>query len=1234
MYLLSPQLSASIASLIEVKESSELNLVECSLSNLAFTHPTLGTAIHLKKGSTFTFTSTSSPFSSITSQGKGSCVLLDVDGSTEVNAAVTLLQNWAPTRAASRFTPDEKNRFVARFENGSVDELIYHWFPYDNKTMHVHADGGSHEKCGLDVLPCGSLSVGLEHVGVERQIDVDGDIVETAALSAFSADTLIQSPPYTTHILTVSKETSFKVVSCDVSFHRLSFVPFIPSSPSNEDTPVRDTSLFSLTSGTLSLSSCSFSSFVLASDPLITHSDGSLSLESCCVSSVSRQSGRGSVLATTLKGGMGLSLPDLTFSSMPSTAESVAILLSCHSIQTQSELTSFNLTNMKFGESADAATRFVEIVGNDLSKLISENDAAFANSFSSSLSLDFLWSVDEQFELPASLLFYHLPQEGPIGVERGGLEMDRCGYNSVWCRSIEKSLERMVVQNTEVMEVRGDADLNASLALARPLHMRGMEENATLHVDSEGSLSSSLHHTLTAELLIVSLPATHNPLAVFISSSGLLKLSMIVITSTTPSNAQLVRVSGGQAELVRLTMNAGMSTNTEAIHIASGDVHVSYLTLNSPITKNQTIVRMTDGSVNVTQVSLTTSAPVDGRLFDLSGSSIDLSSIKLTNHVFTDTPFVFSSFASASLVEVHAQNCTASHLIEAKDSDDLTLRLCSFTDSLTHVSQNDESSSICAWTNSVLDLQNCSTHLHYTEMTCLSQGAVTVREGTLTLTSCTFTSNTPPNTSFPSIRRNIQCEDGSVLVGSPTGDGDASNPNHWISTKNCSVEKESRVVAAPLFIPTLDTAGSKSVLNKSRKEYDVSVKGEMLVPCGLRVEIFEHVAVNKTSFVEGESFELIVELDESRTWNETSFEFAVPQATIADLNKKHDIRCRLVYGLEQRTASFSLTRSGDDKMSQAGRTLSLVIPIVCAVLLAVILLIVMVVVLRRRKQKKEGVPAKELDDTANFEEEVKFDVLDNQTTANNLVHGSVEEAHQNQSMLAVSHAKSHSMNSVTEGTTRTVVAEHVMAIRCEGDNSEVAVNRADTLYRALHVTRRLDLNKALIRRQLVAGLEKVLRDEAYVELVTRLSPHWILFDESGKLMMKKSEGQTMVGNTTKESEEDRRWNAPEQEDKEKMEAGSLFDVRKAAVFRLGLVLWELETELVPFGELDAVNASRQMKAGVVPRIHNWEDAELAELVGECLSFNPNERPTLSDLRKRLSEEKLQQPPPADDLLLK
>ncbi|KAK2948050.1 hypothetical protein BLNAU_16997 [Blattamonas nauphoetae] len=103
--------------------------------------------------------------------------------------------------------------------------------------------------------------------------------------------------------------------------------------------------------------------------------------------------------------------------------------------------------------------------------------------------------------------------------------------------------------------------------------------------------------------------------------------------------------------------------------------------------------------------------------------------------------------------------------------------------------------------------------------------------------------------------------------------------------------------------------------------------------------------------------------------------------------------------------------------------------------------------------------------------------------------------------------------------------------------------------------------------------------------------------------------------------EGQRWMAPEVAEKK-----ANIDPLKAPVFSLGLILWELETGLVPFGELDDVNAQRQLGCGTLPAMEKWTNESKIDLVTRCLSLDPKERPSLDEIVSLIdSDEKFQQP---------
>ncbi|KAK2955327.1 hypothetical protein BLNAU_9718 [Blattamonas nauphoetae] len=225
-------------------------------------------------------------------------------------------------------------------------------------------------------------------------------------------------------------------------------------------------------------------------------------------------------------------------------------------------------------------------------------------------------------------------------------------------------------------------------------------------------------------------------------------------------------------------------------------------------------------------------------------------------------------------------------------------------------------------------------------------------------------------------------------------------------------------------------------------------------------------------------------------------------------------------------------------------------------------------------------------------------------------------------------------NAETEG-------EWVEVMTCSG-RFEISKARMDeTLYSVLHKEHR-EIGKRGIGMQIVNGLKQVVANRPASDFLTRLSSHWILIDTSGsvqlKLEMTASEAeqeaafahmhnplpqplQTLEGNTnqpaeiTQETQTDRsgmdglRWRAPEVV----ASKGGQVDGHKAVVFSLGLVLWEIETGQVPFGELDAVNAQRHSGTGIGPKMESLKDESFVSLIHRCVSVDPKGRPTLSEI---------------------
>ncbi|KAK2950339.1 hypothetical protein BLNAU_14750 [Blattamonas nauphoetae] len=1214
-----PLILQAATTLIEVKPDGKLSLTDTQIQHITFTHANLGTAIHLRVGSTDSFTGTSK-VADIASNGTGSHVLIETSadlGSPSIPSLVSKFKPWGPLPTnGARFTKAEINEFVVVDEDGKVDELIYHWHPYDNKTLSVDRSGGTHSNCGLYELPCSSLSANVGKVGDGEVIVVSSSLTEAAGFIS-SKSLSVESSDDTNQILSVANTASFATQSAPLSFTFISFIPIAQTTNQNTGTNIRDHSLFVVESGSLTLTSCSVSSFELSSVPLILHTTGSLILNACNVSSITRSTGNGTVLSIEMKTGKSLLLNMIQFSSISSSKESPILALSFPPFDesTPDPLFSFTLKNLHFlekNENGNEESCFISLVGHNLASWIGVGDDRFVNSYDEHSELDHFWSFDESIELSASLLFYLLPSTGPVGVSSSGYNSEKCGSNSVWCSTIELSLTRLAPQNTKKIVVMDEVTLSTSIALPDELTFTG-NPNAlsTCVVSAAGSFVSEDIDSTSISKLTFSLPSTQTAEAVIVHSSTKLTLSDVDLISTTVSSACFLKVTAGKVEMSDIEVRSEMAENSILFWILGGSLSLSGMTATS-------------------------TQPMKERLFFVNNAAFNLSDVTLSKQTFTNALFEFSLFDASTISDMNISECSGSTIMTVKDGDSLTIRNSVFSSLTPPPAFNDtDTSDICGWESSLIQIEGTPTSLSHIDFTHIPQGAISISDAPLTLTTCTFRNNSPSNTEWPSLRRNIKCTNGTVEMESMNGGDGPSSPHLWIWTEDCIVTKDDEPVSAPLFVSTLVANESTSTLDKRLKEYSVKMVGTAMIPCGLKLEVFE---ADQPTSNEGQPLHFDISSLQPSKWTETELSFVLPQSSLADMNKKSDIRCRLVFGDGQTTDSFSLIGKGKGNMSQGGVVTTIVVPIVAVIIVAVLLIIVIAVLCRRRKAKKQAAEKNNHElDVADAGDVLK-DEGDAQDNTIKPIFGTGGMS--NNSLLMVSEDKQHGEHVHTLGTPSMVSVKYVDAVKCDGEPGVVSVDATHTLYHRLHVEKARVVEKKRMGVRIVTGLERMMADHPSSELLSKLSPHWIILDFNQNTFLRiesisqllGSDGMHPLSASTK-NEEDRRWNAPEQDSKEggtANEQAEQFDPCKAAVFRLGLVLWELETGQVPFGELDAVNASRQIKAGVVPLIHNWEDQDFADLVAECLSLSPDSRPTLADVKTRLGELKSDAPPAAHD----
>ncbi|KAK2941947.1 hypothetical protein BLNAU_23129 [Blattamonas nauphoetae] len=345
-----------------------------------------------------------------------------------------------------------------------------------------------------------------------------------------------------------------------------------------------------------------------------------------------------------------------------------------------------------------------------------------------------------------------------------------------------------------------------------------------------------------------------------------------------------------------------------------------------------------------------------------------------------------------------------------------------------------------------------------------------------------------------------------------------------------------------------------------------------------------------------------------------------------------------------KTVTFHIPQSsysaGNKALSPKTKALlSWLIPVVVSVCVALLVAIVVIVLLRRRHQKSQ-VPAKEMEEPDQVQVEDKMDIVESGCT-NQLVHSDG----MSHSAFGSSSNYLPTVGHLQDGLKSETVAEWAEVMTCGGAFEISAAPITNTLYSVLHKERR-EIEKRGIGIQIVNGLKQVVATRGRSDVLTHLSSHWILIDTAGnvqlKLQMNASEAEQetaraqrqdpavageekvpnqnglprLIRNEVKDKSgmEGLRWCPPEVSTLK----GGQVDGHKASVFSLGLILWEIETGQVPYGELDAVNAQRQSGTGIGPKVDALKNEQFVSLIRRCVSVDPNERPTLTEIGEFLS----------------
>ncbi|KAK2957894.1 hypothetical protein BLNAU_7070 [Blattamonas nauphoetae] len=1036
---------------------------------------------------------------------------------------------------------------------------------YKSDAISVGSGGKDVSGCGDPNRRCFGLDLAHSHL----------DGVGTHSLVINSESSLASSISIRSHDLTISPFADSAFVSVESSggfiVHQSQLT--ITKLVFQSDSTARSLSLITISeSGSTDVTQCSFSSFVLSSSALISHSAGTLKLASSNFSSIRRKEGNGGVLESEMKEWMKLLVDSVLLKSVSVwNGLGDGLFVSFTSISSPSKIPEFTLTNLKYSLTTQTNTvpRFVWIEGKDLSSWIVNNDSRVAGSYGVGVDEEWLWSVDKSEELSTSLVFYLKTGSGPIGISESGRDHPRCGYFSLWCWSMSQAMSRGEEMGASQMNVMGSAEVSIGVDLWNEMRMKGKPLMSRVRMRKTGWFSEVGGDTVHFESLLFEIETEERTLSPFSVTSGHMNVS----------NVEL-KVIGSSAISLFKSLSSQLSLQ---------------------------MIRFSETTFKL------------GTIVECEGGIATLTDIQLSSLSFSQTPFIASHFDSVHFKEITAKNISIDQLVSISNGSDFQMVGCTFEGpsqsppSSSNDDEQEDKNDMCAWTTGTIQLTDTTARILSSMFAHLMNGALIVQNSNVSIHTSTFEYNTPHNTSFPSARRNLRCVDGEVRIGSLSGGDGFESPSLWMSNENCVVRRNETKVEAAHFIPSLDASKSSVVMNKN-KSMSITLAGSLFIPCSLFLEVSETNSskLNKTP--------LLVSLTPSSTlsFSETEINLALSHS---ELNKTLNVDSEqsgcLVFGDGVRSSSFVLKKSlVDEKKAQGAAMMKWLLPLICGVVVLGLILVLVIVLLarRRRNEKKKKSEGLLTNQELNEEEIVKEDILPEHSLGTAAFV--FEESDKNLNLMKGETREQRDGKDICDDNARSgpSFGEDVLIRMNEGVQVSSAPKYV-SLYEKLHGNGTSTMTeKQKIVFQIVTALKELAESQPAHAIFTRLSPHAILLNDKGEIRFdvhNTMRGQEHFGKFTAEEasrrrEDEQRWQAPETDEKHEGEV----DGPAASVFSLGLLLAEVDTGQVPFGEVDGINAHRMAGTGTHPNMEGMNE-DLESLILECLELNPSDRPDLN-----------------------
>ncbi|KAK2959069.1 hypothetical protein BLNAU_5864 [Blattamonas nauphoetae] len=1097
------------------------------------------------------------------------CYFSRNEGSTsnDVFATATWAAAFSNETVINCFSDSDMNHLVI----GSTpqNDLI----PYS--ILGVNPSSQDDTKCHLPGFSCTSVRLSLGHCIQKenetrfalRLIEIEDDVIETDTLIVGSRRVVIFGSSDT---ISLTWNSAFSLLTLSDGSASLKSFTLAIQSPSSLSSPL----MVLLSTGTLSLTSIRVDGEnSVFTQSLINAEIGSLQISSSSFRNIEMSD------YALIETDCVVHIEECSFSDITREGKN-ATILSAHISQATPPSVSSSVSMRKTSFENCMPTesqRWVELIGRNSETFSSSSWTGTFNKTSiwgGVVVDDVLTEIEDDLK-PFSLIYEFFRRTDSkliVSSVSGNVDHPLCGHSQLPCRSIDVGRKLTSVQTMEIVSI---GEIGGVLEVGNEtVQLSGHNGRGKMGLVGTGQIVSN-DETDPGRLFV-------SQLEIDVSGSTLIDQSVF-------------------------WMKAG-SLNFESCSLISSKAVASTLILNE------------GSSVLMTNTTFALNTTGAGMLVDSTKGSVELTLIHLTSCSFQSTPFSFSDATSVTLTSIEMSLCKVSELVSVQNVPSFSLVSSSFVGSSSAPNEEDDTS--CEWSTGLISISDCeSASVVSSRFTALSQGALLISNSNVTIATTSFSLNTPTSAPSEQVRRNIRCENSSTVeIESLNGGDGAQTTSHWISAdESCAVTKETKKLSPALFAPTLTTKSSSSVLDKKKGSFNVTLTGTELIPCGLFLEVYELTTEN-----DPKTKEIALTKDKTTKLTQTVITLSVTQSELG-MNPTLEWRGRLLYENGLRSESFIVKMSAtDERKSQAKQVMRWLGPLIGGLVALFLLLLIILLLVRRHRKKKES----QLQNPAemnSFDEVIVKDDGFQQTDVLN--HNSTFSLDDPIPAIPTSEATDHTRlpahNTDHDGN-KVQKDEIIAAVSFEDCATKTPMSKHQSLYSRLHGQTKIDFDKLKLQMQLARGVERLVSQNAQAAELANLSPHTIFIDAAGNLFFKASTTNdlgaffgscpTSLVEESKVGHENQRWQAPEVRP-----TNQQLDMEKAAVFSLGLLLWEIETEEIPMKELDAANAQRVLGAGMQLDMEHIHPDEFSDAIIRCIHRSPSERPTAADAVKLLEE---------------